>query len=74
MFDPGAFFRTSGNNPSPPKGNMEVLMSDKERSYAKLALLSVKDWDAYQKLLRAWSGLFKQKEGTTLLPVVLRKA
>jgi len=49
-------------------------MSHKERSYAKLALLSVKDWDAYQRLLRTWSRIFKQKEEATLLPVVWRKA
>ncbi len=49
-------------------------MSHKERSYAKLALLSVKDWDAYQRLLRTWSYLFRQKEETTLLPVVCRKS
>lgn len=47
-------------------------MSQKEKSYAKQTLLSVKDWDAYQKLLRTWSKLFEQNAREGGLPASLK--
>lgn len=48
-------------------------MTEKERSYAKHAMLSVKDWDAYQNLLRNWNRLFGTEEKQVFSPAVMRK-
>ncbi len=56
-FGPGAFLFVAG-----PMllFNLEDLQMDrKELAYAKQALLGIKDWDAFQAVIRTWSKVMK---------------
>jgi hypothetical protein len=55
-FGPGAFFCRRINSVL----NVEEWCMDKrELAYAKQTLFMVKDWDAFQDVLRFWSKLMK---------------
>ncbi len=61
VFGPGAFF-VAGSNLFL---NMEDWHMDKrELAYAKQTLFAVKDWDAFQNVLRFLSKLIKPKTAT----------
>ncbi len=47
-------------------------MDKRELAYTKQTLLAVKDWDAFQDVLRFWSKLIKPTV-TTVCPVGVKK-
>ena len=53
----GAFFCVFLPHAVPEHGG--VVMDRKEMVYAKQALCGVKDWDAFQAVIRHWSKLMK---------------
>ena len=56
-FGPGAFLFAAG--PMLFLNLEELQMDRKELAYAKQALLGIKDWDAFQTVIRTWSRVMK---------------
>lgn len=56
-FGPGAFLFAAG--PMLFLNLEELQMDRKELAYAKQALLGIKDWDAFQAVIRTWSRVMK---------------
>jgi hypothetical protein len=71
VFGPGAFFIVAGSNLF---FNMEEMYMDKrELAYVKQTIFAVKDWDAFQNVLRFWSRLIKSSS-TAVCIVGVKKA